>query len=222
MKALGLHFLLPKAHCHQAVAGLHSFEICSQRGVNGLEPLSTSWTDLLRGRGEKIELLPGVDSTTPHLCDSKEASLCRTSSFECRLNTQCAPLSPCSRKMCKQFDKAECRLNSLHAAGFSHGQILSILGKQQRAGLLPGCHCRKTHAALPLTCKFCKLWGEVLRLSTEDKSRKTTGWNVGFGLGCLVLIFFFSYLYQSVPMSICIYISKSISVSISTSICIYT
>lgn len=159
VKALGPYFPVPKAHGHQAAVGLHPFEMCSQRGVNGLELLRfqhcLGWS-FKRQRGEN-GLLPGVDATALHLFDSKKASLYRASALECRLNTQCAPLSLCSSKMCKQFDKAECRLNSLHTAGFSHAKSSQFLARNRGLRLLPGCHCRKTHAVLPLTCKFCKL-----------------------------------------------------------------
>lgn len=185
--SLGAAFPTPKTH--QAGAGLHSSEIFSQRGVDGLELLwfqhCLGWC-FRRQRGGN-ELLLGQ---TPllSLCDSQKGSLCRTAALGRRSNAQRSPLSLCSRKMCRQFDKAECRLNSLHAAGLSQHQILSVLGKEQRAGLLPGWHCRHCSA---LDLQVLQTLGqETLH---ENKNRKK--WLIRI-LGLVWIVLFWEVFFE--------------------------
>lgn len=144
VEALGLHFPHPKpTRLEQGCIHL-KYSPREELMVLNSSDFSTAWADVLGGRGEEMSCSWGRHHCCLFVIPRKApcAGLQRLDADQ----TQRSPLSLCSRKMCRQFDKAECRLNSLHAAGLSQHQILSVLGKEQRAGLLPGWHCRHCSA----------------------------------------------------------------------------
>lgn len=162
--SLGAAFPTPKTH--QAGAGLHSSEIFSQRGVDGLELLwfqhCLGWC-FRRQRGGN-ELLLGQ---TPLLSLwFPERLLVQDCSAWTQIKHSAHPYLCAAGRCAGSLTKLSADWIPSTLQGSRSTKSSQFLARSRGLG---SCLDGTADTALPLTCKFCKLWGKRLfmKIKTE-------------------------------------------------------